>query len=326
MAGKGGPWPYGSTAPLREDVLRVLGVLKVATADQIQELTRPHLTFRHPAPRNRGHRTAAHRNAALDLAHHGLVLSEGRSRDRTKLYGLTAGGLEAASRVLGRPMTEMGSIAHGAAVHGAAHMLDVNESVLVLLRPAPSKDAYDRLEPADQAVVDTRPRGIGALDTLTTEVDLPVTGTDARPGIGSVQADLVITVPEHRIPLMFVCVDRSTMVPERVVLKLRRYQQYFERKDRQGEQRWRNRWCVYEDQLPNVALVLTGRSDAALSNRARTILSLADGLDTLFPVICTTLPRLQEHGPWGETWWSTTSRDQPQPLDRVLGLTTGTEL
>jgi hypothetical protein len=32
---------------LRADVLRVLGVMKVATADQIQRATLPHLTYRH---------------------------------------------------------------------------------------------------------------------------------------------------------------------------------------------------------------------------------------------------------------------------------------
>lgn len=47
MAGKRKANEAGSTNDLRGDVLRVLGVLKVATADQIQRLSSPHLTYRH---------------------------------------------------------------------------------------------------------------------------------------------------------------------------------------------------------------------------------------------------------------------------------------
>ncbi|MFD6619694.1 hypothetical protein ACFWFB_31100 [Streptomyces albidoflavus] len=91
MAGKNARWPYGSTAALREDVLRVLGVLKIATGEQIQCLTRPHLTDRHR--RDPGRRTRPHRNAALDLALHQLTVSEGATREGRKLWGLTTAGL-----------------------------------------------------------------------------------------------------------------------------------------------------------------------------------------------------------------------------------------
>ncbi|MFK4227812.1 hypothetical protein [Streptomyces sp. NPDC019890] len=50
MVGKRETNPGGSSNPLRADVLRVLGVLrvlKVATADQIQRPALPHLTYRH---------------------------------------------------------------------------------------------------------------------------------------------------------------------------------------------------------------------------------------------------------------------------------------
>ncbi|MGW1068910.1 hypothetical protein ACWD4F_30865 [Streptomyces aureus] len=61
----------GSSNDLRADVLRVLGVLKVATADQIQRLSLPHLTYRHttkPArAKQKEARTASHRAAANDL-------------------------------------------------------------------------------------------------------------------------------------------------------------------------------------------------------------------------------------------------------------------
>ncbi|MCX5441248.1 replication-relaxation family protein [Streptomyces sp. NBC_00063] len=322
MASKNALWPYGSTAPLREDILRVLGVLKVATAEQIQELTRPHLTYRHPAPSNRGSRTAAHRNAALDLARHGLVISEGRSRAGTKLYGLTSSGLEAAARALERPLAEMGSIARGAASHGAAHALDVNATVLGLLQPRPTQSAFDRLSPADQAVVDSRPQGLGSLEAMSTEVGLPVTGTDAEPGYGSVQADLVVSAYEDQLPLMFVEVDRSTMVPERVVAKIRRYQQYVERRDKQGRLWWRARWHPPEDQQPVVALVLSGRSESSVLNRAAVVMNLVDNLKPPFPVIGTTLNRLHERGPWGQTWWNAARGGSPQSLDQALDLPT----
>ncbi|WP_330279095.1 replication-relaxation family protein [Streptomyces sp. NBC_00569] len=303
---------------MREDILRVLGVLKVATAEQIQELTRPHLTYRHPAPSNRGSRTAAHRNAALDLARHGLVISEGRSRAGTKLYGLTPSGLEAAALALERPIAEMGSIARGAASHGAAHALDVNATVLGLLQPRPTQSAYDRLSPADQAVVDSRPQGLGSLEAMSTEVGLPVTGTDAEPGYGSVQSDLVVCDHGHQLPLMFVEVDRSTMVPERVVAKIRRYQQYVERRDKQGRLWWRARWHVPEDQQPVVAFVLSGRSESSVLNRAAVVMNLVDSLDPSFPVVGTTLTRLHERGPWGKTWWNAARGGSPQSLDQAL--------
>jgi hypothetical protein len=44
MAGKRKANKAGSSNDLRGDVLRVLGVLKVATADQIQRLSSPHLS------------------------------------------------------------------------------------------------------------------------------------------------------------------------------------------------------------------------------------------------------------------------------------------
>lgn len=47
MAGRRVTNAAGSSNALRGDGLRVLGVLKVATADQIQRLSSPHLSFRH---------------------------------------------------------------------------------------------------------------------------------------------------------------------------------------------------------------------------------------------------------------------------------------
>lgn len=63
--------PAGSTNSFRGDVLRVLGVLKVATADQIQRIGAPHLNHRHtekktPSERKQA-RTASHTGALSDL-------------------------------------------------------------------------------------------------------------------------------------------------------------------------------------------------------------------------------------------------------------------
>ncbi|MFJ5212858.1 replication-relaxation family protein [Streptomyces nigra] len=220
MAGKNTRWPYGSTAALREDVLRVLGVLKVATGEQIQFLTRPHLTYRHR--RDPGRRTKPHRNAALDLALHGLTVSEGSTRDGRKLWGLTTAGLQAAAQVLERPLHEMGSTARGAAMHGAAHAMTVNATVQALLRPKPDEDQAALLPAVDQVVLRTIPQGLGRLENMWTEVPLPITGSESSPGRGSAQADLVLCAPEHQLPLVFVEVDRGTMTPARVAQKIDR--------------------------------------------------------------------------------------------------------
>ncbi|MFE7033970.1 hypothetical protein ACFU9Y_26990 [Streptomyces sp. NPDC057621] len=69
-------YPYGSTAAGRGHVLAALGVLKVATADQIHRLT---------APRFKDNKAC--RNALLDLSRHGLTVSEGSALDGSKLWG-----------------------------------------------------------------------------------------------------------------------------------------------------------------------------------------------------------------------------------------------
>ncbi|WAU82225.1 hypothetical protein O1Q96_22145 [Streptomyces sp. Qhu-G9] len=68
-------YPYGSTAAVRGHVLTALGVLRVATADQVRQLMCP------------GHQdNKAVRNASLDLARHGLALSEDSTRQGQKLW------------------------------------------------------------------------------------------------------------------------------------------------------------------------------------------------------------------------------------------------
>ncbi|MFD9659885.1 hypothetical protein [Streptomyces mirabilis] len=76
---------------MRAHVQAALGGLKLATADQMHRLMAP------------GHKdNKAFRNAALDLARHGLAVSEGSTRAGKKLWNLTPLGLDAAAEVLDR--------------------------------------------------------------------------------------------------------------------------------------------------------------------------------------------------------------------------------
>ncbi|MFF1716911.1 replication-relaxation family protein [Streptomyces sp. NPDC058268] len=316
-------------------MLRVLGVVKVATADQIQRLTRPHLTFRHPSGAG-GRRSKTHRNAALDLAGHGYVRSEGHTPQREKLWGLTPAGLAAAAGVLDRPAGEMGGIARGAGVHGAAHARAVTEAILALSRPRPAGLYYAQLAPADQACVDAMAEGIGVLEGWSTEVALPAAGTWNKPGRGSAQADAVLTAPEDGLPVVFVEVDRGTMPPEQIAQKFDRYRRFFERtvNDPAGPVPWwSTRWQQGpQEGFPPVLVVFTGRGERSLFQRAQKTFALA-GHHSLgergagaawtdyrrtIPLLGTTLERLKERGPWGQAWWRADGEGVPQTLTGAL--------
>ncbi|MER7498370.1 hypothetical protein ABT033_38005 [Streptomyces pharetrae] len=165
-------------------MLRVLGVLKVATVEQIQQISTPHLSYRHtdkPTPAKRKQaRTASHPGALSDLRKHGRAENGGQIPGGDRLRNLTPMGLKAAARELGRPVGEMGDPARGAGRTGASHSMTVNEAVLALLRPKPDLSQLAS-EPADvfaaaQAAVDA-PDGLGTIASYATEVALPVTGT-----------------------------------------------------------------------------------------------------------------------------------------------------
>ncbi len=188
MAGKRKTNEAGSTNDLRADVLSVLGVLKVATADQIQRLASPHLSYRHtlkktPATRKEA-RTASHRGAANDLRGHGLLVDGGRTRGNEEVRILTAAGLAAAGLDLDREPEEMGGMPKSAGRSGVSHPMTVNETAIALIRPKPDLDLVAG-EPAEaaaaaQAAVDA-PGGIGTLTSYATEVALPVKGTWKNP-------------------------------------------------------------------------------------------------------------------------------------------------
>ncbi|MFJ9915104.1 replication-relaxation family protein [Actinacidiphila glaucinigra] len=329
-------------------MLRVLGVLKVATTDQIQRIAAPHLSFRHtdketPAEQKTA-RTAAHAGALSDLRRHGLSENGGTTKGAETLRNLTAKGLEAASHELRRPLSEMGGPARGAGSSGAAHALSVNETVIALLRPKPDLTRLTGEPPealtAARAVV-AAPGGIGSLASYATEVPLPATGSWNVPGRGGVQADIVVTARQDGVPLLFVEVDNCHESEEELADKLEKYARFFQRqvKDTDGQERpmWRTRWPAPDGQLgydvphPPVLLVFHRVGDR---NPDRTVPRLADltrhlwqgqwdrdgyhRYDQKIPIIATGLNNLRKHGPAGAVF-QRFGRTDMQTLTDAIG-------
>ncbi|MGW2402768.1 replication-relaxation family protein [Kitasatospora sp. NPDC001664] len=305
---RGRLWPNGSTAPLRSDVLGALGVLKVATADQLQRLLRP----------GAGSNTVI-RQGLRDLALHGLVASDGNTKTGHKTWRLEGtAGLEAAGQVLGLFRSEMGSTARGAGRTGAQHAMAVNETVLSFVLGGTAPDA---------------PGGVGTLADWATEVEYVLPG-----GRRKVRPDAVWQAPEIGVPVLMVEVDRSTMSTERLARKFTAYRELFRTKvksndpalaDEEPADRmvhwWLRDWPGHtRPGYPPVALVVTDASPTALANRQQKVADLArdawgggwwtrrddnadgDGwreYDDAVPVIATTLELLAEHGPLGPIWW-----------------------
>ncbi|MBT2446023.1 replication-relaxation family protein [Streptomyces sp. ISL-43] len=346
MAGKRKLNPGRSTNPLRADVLRVLGVLKVATADQIQRLALPHLTYRHTSKeteaKRKEARTASHRAALADLRKHGLVLDGGSTKDNETLRGLTPMGLEAAAVELGRPMDAMGGIARGAGRTGASHPMAVNEAVLALIRPKPDLGLLDG-EPADAVAAAERevagPPGIGSIGSYATEVPLPSTGTWSTAGKGGAQADIVLVASEDGIPLMFIEVDNCFETAQEIAAKFDKYMRFLRRriKDTDGREKamWRTRWSAPSDRHgetlhPPVLLVFNQIGPRNAQNTMRQLAELTrqhwqghpqrdhHTYDGKIPIVATTLDLLREHGPAGEVFWRF-GRTGLQPLLAAVG-------
>ncbi|MET7435978.1 MULTISPECIES: hypothetical protein [Streptomyces] len=95
---------------------------KAATADQIQRLSSPHLTYRHTlmptAAKQKEARTSSHRAAANDLRRQGLLLDGGRTERGEEVRVLTAAGLAATGFKLDRELEEMGGMPKGAGSSG----------------------------------------------------------------------------------------------------------------------------------------------------------------------------------------------------------------
>ncbi|MEU3743240.1 replication-relaxation family protein [Streptomyces sp. NPDC032198] len=327
MAGKRKTNPAGSTNNHRGDVLRVLGALKVATADQIQRIGAPHLSFRHtdkktPFERKTA-RNASHTGALSDMRKHGLSENGGSTTTGERLRNLTPKGLQAASYELRRPVTEMGSTARGAGSSGASHPMAVNETVIAMLRPKPNlaklTEDPPEVQAAAQAAVDA-PDGIGSIASYWTEVPLPATGSWNAPGKGGAQADIVLTAPQDGVPLLFIEVDNCHETAEELAAKLEKYARFFRRKvkDTDGTERpmWRTRWTVPEGRYgdrphPPVLLVF---NHLGARDPNRTVPRLQEFTRPLWqgerhedhhlyghkiPIIATGMRNLREHGPAG---------------------------
>lgn len=111
-------------------MLQALGVVKVATAEQLRQLALAGTADAQTV-----------RNACKDLRGEGLVESVGSSSRQGKsgqpvtqqLWNLTPAGLAAAAAELDRPVREMGGTAREAAKAGAAHALRVTDTIDALL-------------------------------------------------------------------------------------------------------------------------------------------------------------------------------------------------
>lgn len=316
-------WPAGSTARQREDILAVLGVVKLATADQLWRLTRP------DAASNK-----AARNACNDLEGAGLLVSDGstqaagqlpparraaattpqpggRREGAKKIWRLTPAGLDAAAAVLadGRPM---GSTARGAGASGAPHAIAVTETIAAFLQPSGARP------------------GTGQITDWATEVVLPLTGTTGRTAQrGNPRADALLHAPGEEIPLLIVEVDRGGMGRPRLAAKFDAYRHFFRRqaKDDRGRTQpfWRTLFTDHGGEgHPPVAVVFADRPEAELERRMKRMREdttefwagrryrSVDGFDQddpytdysdAIPVLATTLKQLREHGPHGRIWW-----------------------
>ncbi|MFD3890774.1 replication-relaxation family protein [Streptomyces microflavus] len=140
-------WPYKSTSRNRGLVLLALGVVKVATAEQLRQLVLPGTAD-----------VQTVRNVCKDLRSVGLVESVGRTsfvsssgrpvwRD---LWNLTTAGLASAATELGRPVKEIGGTARDAAKAGAPHALAVTDTIDAFRQapPQPTKPIARRTAPA----------------------------------------------------------------------------------------------------------------------------------------------------------------------------------
>ncbi|MFD9360045.1 replication-relaxation family protein [Streptomyces sp. NPDC060031] len=237
----------------------------------------------------------------------------------------------------------MGSTARGAGSSGGSHPLAVNETVIAMLRPKPdmAKLAEDppEVRAAAQAAVDA-PAGVGTIASYWTEVPLPATGTWNAPGNGGAQADIVLTAPQDRMPLLFIEVDNCHETAEELALKLEKYARFFRRKvrDTDGKERpmWRTRWTAPatwsgDAVHPPVLLVFNRVGDRNPNRTIPRLIELTRHLwegerqrggfhdyDGRIPIIATGLTKLREHGPHGPVFLRF-GRDHMEPLWAAVG-------
>ncbi|MGA5499328.1 replication-relaxation family protein [Streptomyces cinereoruber] len=325
---------YGSTGRTRTMCLEALGVVKVATPDQIRRLMCP------------GTKDAATvRGGLKDLEAEKLVISPGSAvrvnkagvRITEKLWTLTQAGLDAATVILDRPAREIGGTAKAVAASGAKHARAVTDILAAFLQTPPKptqpvvrKNQFAPAPPAEEPASPppVQPEELGPLAAWSTEIALPVSGTSLSPARGSLRADMVFASPSHDVPLLFVEVDNGTEGPPVVADKIARYRRFFARRVPAGTGTaleaplWRTVWPDSpRDGHPPVALVFTkDMGEKAMLARMREIGSLsrkhwrsewiADSYapegekpngyrdyTCTIPLLATTLRRFATHGP-----------------------------
>ncbi|WP_406841888.1 replication-relaxation family protein (plasmid) [Streptomyces sp. AHU1] len=321
----------------------------MATADQIQRLSLPHLTYRHtakPTPAKRKEaRTASHRAAANDLRRNGLVVDGGRTRGGEEVRLLTAAGLAAAAIDLDRAPEEMGAMPRSGGRSGALHAMTVNETVIALICPKPDLGLLAGEPAAVVAAAQAAaraPGGIGTLPAYATEVALPVKGTWKNPAIGSPRADIVLTAPQAGVALLFIEVDNCTEEAPLVAAKFDKYKRFFLRqeKDTDGIEKplWRTRWsapehdAAFERVHPPVLLVFHQIGRHSSKSQMARVAGLTrhhwqgrlhpeggyHSYNGCIPIVATTLELLREHGPAGPAFWRF-GRGHRQPLVEAIG-------
>lgn len=213
----------------------------------------------------------------------------------------------------------------------------VNETVIVMLRPKPDLARMTEDPPevraAAQAAVDA-PAGIGTIASYWTEVPLPATGTWNAPGKGGAQADIVLTAPQDKVPLLFIGVDNCRETAEELADKLEKYARFFNKtmKDTDGKTRpmWRTRWTAPatwpgDATHPPVLLVFNHIGERNPNRTIPRLMELTRHLwqgerqkgghhhdDGKIPIIATGLRNLRQHGPTGPVFLRF-GRDHMQP-------------
>ncbi|MFD0260208.1 replication-relaxation family protein [Kitasatospora indigofera] len=314
-------YPHRSTAPLRGKVLAVLGVLKVASTNQVWRLAVPH----HKRP-------GKAYEALRDLVENKLVEQRGtttarpgakRKGDGEAIWGLTDLGLAAAATVLPDHWHRGSRAREAGRATGSPHAMDVNETITAFVNG-----------------------GLAATGPVGTIRDWHTHLSHELPAGRRQIADAVLQAPDHGVPVLLVEVDRHHETPTELAANFAGYWEFFhlayKRPTRPGDSTdWRDRgdaellplWRrqyphASADTLPPIALVLTGAGELGTDNLATKVRDLTaqywqpdrhdpfDFTDSI-PIVMTRLDELQTDGPQGRIWWRY-GNDELQSLTDAL--------
>ncbi|WP_329492641.1 replication-relaxation family protein [Kitasatospora herbaricolor] len=320
-------YPHRSTAPLRSKVLAVLGVLKVASTNQVWKLAVPH--HKRPgkayeAPRDLVENKLVEQRGTTTARPGALPRPPGAKRagDGETIWGLTDLGLAAAATVLPDHWHRGSRAREAGRATGSPHAMDVNETILAF---------------TNGGLAATSP--IGTIGNWHTHL------SHELPGGRRQIADAVLQAPDHDVPLLLVEVDRHHETPTELAAKFAGYWEFFhlayKQRPRPGDSVdwrdddrellpvWRRQYPhASAGSLPPVALVLTGAGELGTDNLATKVRDLTeqywqpdrydpfDFTDSI-PIVMTRLDELQTDGPQGRIWWRY-GNDELQSLTDAL--------